>query len=229
MVAHADERELALNDRVKQIYENRRLPECTGQIRRDSHIKLQKENKQEKSDQGQWNIRIRKTDIVGHETNLQHAEQSDSRETPTDRVPTGFWNNLYILRQYFSDNHVNQSGEKRILKIDSFWHGMLNPWMRDGRCKIIVARWKQAYYVKTTGDKEELRIIQLLGKEEDDTHRNDACHEIPGNIKGITQKQMAYKVINLFGTGQFTGQKKPPKNIGQFQDEPYGIKPQQPF
>lgn len=90
MVTHADKRKFSLNDRMKQIYENRRLPERTGQIRRDSHIKFQKENKQGKSDQGQCNIRIRKTDIVGHKTNLQNAEQSDSRETPTDSVPTGF-------------------------------------------------------------------------------------------------------------------------------------------
>ena len=40
---------------------------------------------------------------------------------------------------------------------------------------------------------------------------------------------MAEKVIKLFGTGQFTGQKKPSQDIGQFQDKPYGIKLQQPL
>ena len=40
---------------------------------------------------------------------------------------------------------------------------------------------------------------------------------------------MADKVIDLFGTGQFTGQEKPPQDIGQLQDKPYGIKLQQPF
>ena len=53
MVAHADEREYALNDRVKQIHENRCLPKRTGQFRGDFHIKLQKKGQQEESNQGQ--------------------------------------------------------------------------------------------------------------------------------------------------------------------------------
>ena len=40
---------------------------------------------------------------------------------------------------------------------------------------------------------------------------------------------MAYKVIDLFGSGQSVGQEKPPQDIGQLQDKPYGIKLQQPL
>ena len=52
-----------------------------------------------------------------------------------------------------------------------------------------------------------------------------------GNIKwsDVSQSFVSPTDEFLFGTGQFTGQEKPPQDIGQFQDKPYGIKLQQPL